>query len=152
MELFFKVVQNDVNQCLEQIKTLRLPDLVAADLCEVEIQVNVTLRAKLVSEVKVNVCKLKVNRPFYQNLLLFFFFNLNSPVTILIAFCDPFIAPQLTYSECIDVLAALCKMLSLASLKLCFPEPICWQVTELKDTPNEYVGFFLGTATIQTHL
>lgn len=61
MELFFKVVQNDVNQCLEQIKTLRLPDLVAADQCEVEIQVNVTLRAKLVSEVKVNVCKLKVS-------------------------------------------------------------------------------------------
>lgn len=89
MELFFKVVQNDVNQCLEQIKTLRLPDLVAADLCEVEIQVNVTLRAKLVSEVKVNVCKLKVNRQFYLNLL--FFLNLNSPVTILTAASEHFL-------------------------------------------------------------
>lgn len=60
MEMFFKVVQNDVNQCLEQIKTLRTPDLVSADAFEVEIQVNVALRAKLVSEVKVNICKLKV--------------------------------------------------------------------------------------------
>lgn len=60
MEMFFKVVQSDVNQCLEQIKTLRTPDLVSADAFEVEIQVNVALRAKLVSEVKVNICKLKV--------------------------------------------------------------------------------------------
>lgn len=64
MEMFFRVVQNDVNQCLEQIKTLRMPDLVATDVFEVEIQVNVALRAKLVSEVKVNVCKLKVSNFF----------------------------------------------------------------------------------------
>ena len=51
---------------------------------------------------------------------------------------------QLTYSECIEVLAALCKMLSLASLKLCFPKPIFWQETQLQETPSDYVGFFLG--------
>lgn len=61
MDMFFKVVHNDINQCLEQIKVLRTPDLVAPDLFEVEIQVNVALRAKLISEVKVNLCKLKVN-------------------------------------------------------------------------------------------
>lgn len=61
MNMFFKIVQNDVNQCLEQIKTLRTPDLVAPDTYETEIQVNVALRAKLISEVKVNICKLKVN-------------------------------------------------------------------------------------------
>lgn len=60
MEMFFKVVHNDINQCLEQIKGLRTPDLVPPDAFEVEIQVNVALRAKLISEVKVNICKLKV--------------------------------------------------------------------------------------------
>lgn len=58
--MFFQVVQNDVNQCLEQIKVLRVPDLVPTDTFEVEVKVNVALRAKLVSEVKVNICKLKV--------------------------------------------------------------------------------------------
>lgn len=60
MDMFFKVVHNDINQCLDQIKCLRTPDLVSPDPLEVEIQVNVALRAKLVSEVKVNICKLKV--------------------------------------------------------------------------------------------
>lgn len=60
MNMFFKVVHNDINQCLEQIKVLRCSDLVPPDQFEVEIQVNVALRAKLISEVKVNICKLKV--------------------------------------------------------------------------------------------
>lgn len=63
MDMFFKVVHNDINQCLEQIKTLRTPNLVPTDSFEVEIKVNVALRAKLISEVKVNICKLKVTRP-----------------------------------------------------------------------------------------
>lgn len=65
MEMFFKVVHNDINQCLEQIKGLRTPDLVPPDPFEVEIQVNVALRAKLISEVKVNICKLKVKMHFH---------------------------------------------------------------------------------------
>lgn len=60
MDMFFKVVHNDINQCLEQIKCLRTPALVPTDAFEVEIEVNVALRAKLISEVKVNICKLKV--------------------------------------------------------------------------------------------
>lgn len=86
MDMFFKVVHNDINQCLEQIKCLRTPDLVTPDPLEVEIQVNVALRAKLVSEVKVNICKLKVsinvtisNLELLSSNLLFlsFFFHLN---------------------------------------------------------------------------
>lgn len=67
MDMFFKVVHNDINQCLEQIKILRTPNLVPTDSFEVEIGVNVALRAKLISEVKVNICKLKVtlNHIFY---------------------------------------------------------------------------------------
>lgn len=64
MDMFFKVVHNDINQCLEQIKILRTPNLVPTDSFEVEIQVNVALRAKLISEVKVNICKLKVTDTF----------------------------------------------------------------------------------------
>lgn len=60
MTMFFKVVQNDVNQCLDQIKVLRVPDLVPTDPLEVQVKVCVALRAKLISEVKVNIGKLKV--------------------------------------------------------------------------------------------
>lgn len=63
MDMYFKVVHNDINQCLEQIKILRTPNLVPTDSFEVEIKVNVALRAKLISEVKVNICKLKVIDP-----------------------------------------------------------------------------------------
>ncbi|KAG4065560.1 hypothetical protein HA402_013330 [Bradysia odoriphaga] len=59
MKMFFKVVYNDVNHCLEQLKELRVPELVPADSFEVLVQVCVALRAKLVSEIKVNVNKLK---------------------------------------------------------------------------------------------
>lgn len=62
MDMYFKVVHNDINQCLEQIKILRTPNLVPTDSFEVEIKVNVALRAKLISEVKVNICKLKVTQ------------------------------------------------------------------------------------------
>lgn len=60
MSLFFQVVQSDLSQCLKQISILRVPDLVPNDKYEVEVKVNVALRAKLVSEVKVNIHKLKV--------------------------------------------------------------------------------------------
>lgn len=109
MSQFFQVVQNDINQCLDQIKSLRVPNLVPTDPFEVEVQVNVALRAKLVSEVKVNICKLK-----------------------------------LTYSECIDAMAAICKMLSLATLSLCFPKSKHWQCDQLQDQPHEYINHFLN--------
>lgn len=60
MSLFFCVVQSDLSECLKQISILRVPDLIPTDPYEVEVKVNVALRAKLVSEVKVNVQKLRV--------------------------------------------------------------------------------------------
>lgn len=132
MDMFFKVVHNDINQCLEQIKILRTPNLVPTDPFEVETKVNVALRAKLISEVKVNICKLKVTNQFrflkenYDSNALTFFFL------------------QLTSSECIDVLAAICKMLSLAKLRLCFPKTQFWQTNVEQETANEYIGRFLS--------
>lgn len=61
MRFFFQVVHFDVNRCLDQLKELRVPDLVPSDSVEVLIQVCVALRAKLVSEIKVNIGKLKVS-------------------------------------------------------------------------------------------
>lgn len=60
MKMFFKVIYNDVNHCLEQLKELRVPEMVPTDSLEVLVQVSVALRSKLVSEIKVNVNKLKV--------------------------------------------------------------------------------------------
>lgn len=59
MKMFFLVVHNDIRLCLEQLQELRVPVLAATDLLEVHLQVCVALRAKLVSEVKINIQKLK---------------------------------------------------------------------------------------------
>lgn len=60
MSTFFRVAHTDINHCLDQLAALRVPDLVAGEASEVLVQVSVALRAKLVSEIKVNVGKLKV--------------------------------------------------------------------------------------------
>lgn len=109
MMMFFKVVQNDVNFCLDQIKTLRVPELVPSDPLEVQVQVCVALRAKLISEVKININKLKS-----------------------------------TYASCIEILAAICKTLCLATLSLCFPKSRQWQEEGAQEKPNEYVAYFMG--------
>lgn len=81
MKLFFKVVYNDVNQCLEQLKELRVPEMVPTNSLEVLVQVCVALRSKLVSEIKVNINKLKVTKQ--PNTILFIehakilFFSIN---------------------------------------------------------------------------
>lgn len=137
MDMFFKIVQNDVNQCLEQIKTLRTPDLVDPDAYETEIQVNVDLRAKLISEVKVNICKLKVNMIRWFQVLRNFWNRITTEYIQIIPL-------QLTYSECIEVLASICKMLSLATLSLCFPRSNFWQGRELQEKSNDYVTSFLS--------
>ncbi|KAG5681501.1 hypothetical protein PVAND_010928 [Polypedilum vanderplanki] len=59
MSTFFKIVHNDMNLCLEQLGQLRLPALVSS-LSDVHISVNVALREKLVSEVKINRDKAKL--------------------------------------------------------------------------------------------
>jgi len=59
MNIFFRVVHDDVGLCLDQLHELRVPVLASADPLEVHIQVCVALRAKLVSEIKTNINKLK---------------------------------------------------------------------------------------------
>lgn len=61
MKLFFRVVHTDVTHCLEQLKELRVPEMVPTDSLEVLTQVCVALRAKLVSEIRVNISKLAVS-------------------------------------------------------------------------------------------
>lgn len=60
MRMFFKVVENDVNQCLQQINILQLPVLVSTLQSEEQIKVSIALRAKLISEIRFNIQKLKV--------------------------------------------------------------------------------------------
>lgn len=58
---FFRVAHGDINKCLEQLRQLRVPEMVPSDAAEVLVEVCVALRAKLVSEIKVNVAKLTVS-------------------------------------------------------------------------------------------
>ncbi|XP_058825246.1 uncharacterized protein LOC131685499 [Topomyia yanbarensis] len=109
MMMFFKVVHNDIGICLEQLQYLRVPELVSPDALEVQVQVCVALRAKLVSEIKENIKKLK-----------------------------------LACAECIDVLAAVCRTTSLASLTLCFPHFRHWQTDIVQNAANEYVAYFFN--------
>ncbi|KFB53386.1 hypothetical protein ZHAS_00021700 [Anopheles sinensis] len=109
MMMFFKVVHSDIGLCLEQLQYIRVPELSADDPLEVQVQVCVALRAKLVSEIKENIIKLKA-----------------------------------TCTECIDVLAAVCRTTSLASLTLCFPYFKHWQTEALQERANEYVAYFFN--------
>lgn len=55
---------------------------------------------------------------------------------------------QLTSSECIQVLASICKMLSLATLSLCFPKSQFWQSNIIQEGANDYVNHFLSELNI----
>lgn len=59
MALFFKIVKSDIGASLEQLADLRVSDMVQPGPIEVHVQVCVALRAKLVSEIKINIDKLK---------------------------------------------------------------------------------------------
>lgn len=152
MTMFFKVVQNDVNQCLDQIKVLRVPDLVPTDPLEVQVKVCVALRAKLISEVKVNIGKLKV---FYHGTVIVYLLcyasnrTVQTPLRLSLSSLPPFIFSfQLTYNECIDVLAAICKTMCLATLSLCFPKSRTWQENSEQEKANDYVSYYLGERRI----
>lgn len=59
MLMFFKVVHGDIGVCLLQLAELRVPQMVPPGPLDVHVQVCVALRAKLVSEIKINIEKLK---------------------------------------------------------------------------------------------
>jgi hypothetical protein len=109
MMMFFKVVHDDVNLCVEQLRSLRAPVLAVTDPLEVHVKVCVALRAKLVQEILENYDKLK---------------NMTR--------------------ECIEVLSAICRTTSLASLTLCFPPLKLWQTNELQKSANDYVSHYLN--------
>lgn len=60
MREFFNVVHFDIQKCLDQLQELRVPNLIVNDKIDVHVQVSVALRSKLISEIKVNIEKLKV--------------------------------------------------------------------------------------------
>lgn len=51
---------------------------------------------------------------------------------------------QQTYGECIEVLAAICQTISLATLTLCFPAPKLWQSDSIQENANDYVSYYLS--------
>lgn len=107
MRSFF-LVENDIKLCWEQLRELRVPDLVEPSLLEVQDTVCVALRGKVVEEIRENRSELKN-----------------------------------TANDCIDILAEICRITSLATLSLCFPSGEIW-MTEIKQTKaNEYVGYIL---------
>lgn len=56
----------------------------------------------------------------------------------------PVLRPQQTYAECIEVLATICRTISLATLSLCFPAPSDWQGAQLQDAAGDYVRYYLS--------
>lgn len=62
MNMFFKVVHGDIGLCLEHLADLRVPQMVPPGPLDVHVQVCVSLRAKLVSEIRINIEKLKKQR------------------------------------------------------------------------------------------
>lgn len=131
MLMFFRVIHNDISLCLEQLNELRVPELVSAGPLEVHVQVCVALRAKLVSEIKINIQKLKV-------IVECHIIHLHIQFVNKIDYCF-----QQTCTQCIDVLASICKTTCLATLSLCFPSPRSWQSELLQSQANDYVAYYL---------
>lgn len=105
---YFFLVENDIQLCYEQLREVRVPDLVEPSSFEVQDTVCVALRGKVVEEIR-------ENRTILKN----------------------------TKNDCIDILAEVCHITSLATLTLCFPKTAFWQ-TEIKQTKaNEYVAYIL---------
>lgn len=105
---YFFLVENDIKLCYEQLREVRLPDLVEPSLLEVQDSVSVALRGKIVEEIRENRSELKN-----------------------------------TSNDCIEILAVVCRISSLATLTLCFPSGGIW-MTEIKQTKaNEYVAYIL---------
>lgn len=49
-----------------------------------------------------------------------------------------------TYGECIDILASICRTISLATLSLCFPAAKLWQIDFVQEKPQHYVTYYLS--------
>lgn len=95
LDVFFLLVKGDIVNCLEELSYLKLADHVNAlstDSVSVQVYVCAKMRAKIVSEVNVNVDLL-----------------------------------QKCSTECTDILAKICRVVSLANLHMCFPRSSYWR-------------------------
>ncbi|KOC70967.1 Coiled-coil domain-containing protein 142 [Habropoda laboriosa] len=95
LHVFFLLVKGDIVNCLEELSYLKLADhtnALSTDTVSVQVYVCAKMRAKIVSEVNVNM-------ELLQN-------------------CS---------KQCIDILAKICRVISLANLHMCFPRSSYWR-------------------------
>ncbi|XP_012345486.1 coiled-coil domain-containing protein 142 [Apis florea] len=95
LDVFFLLVKGDIVNCLEELSYLKLADHINAlstDSVSVQVYVCAKMRAKIVSEVNVNIDLL-----------------------------------QKCSTKCTDILAKICRVVSLANLHMCFPRPSYWR-------------------------
>ncbi|XP_017886413.1 coiled-coil domain-containing protein 142 isoform X2 [Ceratina calcarata] len=95
LDVFFFLIKRDVANFLEKLSYLKLADhgnALSSDSISVQVYVCAKMRAKIVSEVNVNV-----------NLL------------------------RKCPAKCIEILAKICRIVSLANLHMCFPRTSHWR-------------------------
>ncbi|XP_017752362.1 PREDICTED: coiled-coil domain-containing protein 142 [Eufriesea mexicana] len=95
LDVFFLLVKGDIVNCLEELSYLKLADhtnALSTDPISVQVYVCAKMRAKIVSEVNVNIDLL-----------------------------------QKCATKCIDILAKICRVVSLANLHMCFPRSSYWR-------------------------
>ncbi|XP_028521435.1 coiled-coil domain-containing protein 142 [Apis cerana] len=95
LDVFFLLVKGDIVNCLEELSYLKLADHINAlstDSVSVQVYVCAKMRAKIVSEVNVNIDLL-----------------------------------QKCSTKCTDILAKICRVVSLANLHMCFPRSSYWR-------------------------
>ncbi|XP_006609360.1 coiled-coil domain-containing protein 142 [Apis dorsata] len=95
LDVFFLLVKGDIINCLEELSYLKLADHINAlstDSVSVQVYVCAKMRAKIVSEVNVNIDLL-----------------------------------QKCSTKCTDILAKICRVVSLANLHMCFPRSSYWR-------------------------
>ncbi|KAJ8918817.1 hypothetical protein NQ315_011103 [Exocentrus adspersus] len=115
MKAFFAVIHTDVTNCLGQLSNLRMADHtieIEKGGLGVHVEVCALMRAKLTSEVNVNIDKLKS-----------------------------------TPSECVEVLAKVCRTICLANLQMIFPDNSYWKQSGsslVPEKPSPYVNKYLN--------
>ncbi|XP_043481011.1 uncharacterized protein LOC122510434 isoform X2 [Leptopilina heterotoma] len=109
LNVFFLLVKGDVINCIQELQYLKLTDhttTLETEPISVQVYVCAKMRAKIVSEVKVNIELLQ-----------------GAPL------------------KCIDTLAIICRVISLANLHMCFPKPNYWRknCSIMPSVPSVYV-------------
>ncbi|KAK1122726.1 hypothetical protein K0M31_009170 [Melipona bicolor] len=119
LDVFFLLVKGDIVNCLEELSYLKLADhtnTLLTDSVSVQVYVCAKMRAKIVSEVNVNIDLL-----------------------------------QKCSAKCIDILAKICRVVSLANLHMCFPRSSYWRKGSdvAPVAASLYVEPYFGTYSIE---